>query len=90
MDDLHRKLDQLLSSRAGAGCPMCGVCSHHSKQHEAMASQLSAQAKLLNSLERTVSEVRTALEELARGMLTEKITLTFSSSRQLSLHKSAL
>ncbi|KAI4897336.1 hypothetical protein NFI96_015485, partial [Prochilodus magdalenae] len=68
MDDLHRKLDQLLSRSAGAGCPMCGICSHHSKQQEATATQLSAQARLLDSLERKVTEVRTALEELARGL----------------------
>ncbi|XP_036448381.1 myosin light chain kinase 2, skeletal/cardiac muscle [Colossoma macropomum] len=68
MDDLHRKMDQLLSRSTVAGCPMCGICGHHSKQQEATASQLSAQAKLLDSLERKVTEVRTALEELARGL----------------------
>ncbi|KAL6483105.1 hypothetical protein MHYP_G00079770 [Metynnis hypsauchen] len=68
MDDLHRKVDRLLSCNTGAGCPMCGICSHHSKQQEATASQLSAQAKLLDSLERKVTEVRTALEEIAHGL----------------------
>ncbi|XP_072553531.1 myosin light chain kinase 2, skeletal/cardiac muscle [Salminus brasiliensis] len=68
MDDLHRKLDQLLSRSAAGGCPMCGICSHHSKQQQTTASQLSAQARLLDSLERKVAEVRTALEDLASGL----------------------
>ncbi|XP_049319185.1 myosin light chain kinase 2, skeletal/cardiac muscle isoform X1 [Astyanax mexicanus] len=68
MDDLHRKLDQLLSRSPAGGCSMCGICSHHSKQQESIASQLSAQARLLDSLERTVAEVRTALEDLASGL----------------------
>ncbi|XP_035378150.1 myosin light chain kinase 2, skeletal/cardiac muscle [Electrophorus electricus] len=78
MDGLHRKLDQLLSrSSAGgeSGCPMCAMCSQHSREQEATASQLSAHAKLLESLDRKVMEVRTSLEELARERLSDNMSV---------------
>ncbi|KAM9445724.1 myosin light chain kinase 2, skeletal/cardiac muscle [Clarias gariepinus] len=68
MDDLHRKLDQLLARGSVGSCPMCGMCTQHSRQQEATVSQLSAQAKLLENLERKVVDLRTALEELAQGL----------------------
>ncbi|XP_066528470.1 myosin light chain kinase 2, skeletal/cardiac muscle, partial [Hoplias malabaricus] len=69
MDELHKKLDLLLSRSSGGGhCPMCGVCSIHSKQQETTVSQLSAHGKLLETLDRKVTEVKTALEELAHGL----------------------
>ncbi|KAF5895015.1 myosin light chain kinase 2, skeletal/cardiac muscle-like, partial [Clarias magur] len=68
MDDLHRKLDQLLARSSVGSCPMCGICTQHSRQQEATAGQLSAQAKLLENLERKVMDLRTALEELAQGL----------------------
>ncbi|XP_062872075.1 myosin light chain kinase 2, skeletal/cardiac muscle [Trichomycterus rosablanca] len=61
MDDMQRKLDQLLVRSSGGGCPMCGLCTQHS-------SQLLAQTKLLEALERKVTELRTAVEQLAQGL----------------------
>ncbi|XP_076874777.1 myosin light chain kinase 2, skeletal/cardiac muscle [Brachyhypopomus gauderio] len=78
MDDLHRKLDQLLSRSStdgGGGCPMCTICSQHTREQEATASRLSAQAKLLESLDRKVMEVRTSLEELARERLYDNMSV---------------
>lgn len=69
VDDLHRKLDQLLERSSGGSCPMCGICTQHSRQQEATASQLSAQSKLLENLERKVMDLRNALEDLALGRL---------------------
>ncbi|XP_058266312.1 myosin light chain kinase 2, skeletal/cardiac muscle isoform X2 [Hemibagrus wyckioides] len=68
MDDLHRKLDQLLARSSGGSCPMCRMCSQHSRQQEATVSQLSAQAKLLENLERKVMDLRNALEELTENL----------------------
>ncbi|KAF4077955.1 hypothetical protein AMELA_G00193800 [Ameiurus melas] len=68
MDDLHRKLDQLLARGSGGSCPMCGICTQHSSQQDATASQLSAQAKLLENLEKKVMDLRNALEDLAHGL----------------------
>lgn len=68
VDDLRFKVDQLLTRSRGRGCPLCGTCAHHSTLQEAMTSQLSAQTRLLDSLERKVMEMRTALEDLACGM----------------------
>ncbi|KAI5095546.1 myosin light chain kinase 2, skeletal/cardiac muscle, partial [Silurus meridionalis] len=68
IDDLHRKLDQLLARSSGGSCPMCGACNQHSREQEATASQLSAQAKLLENLERKVIELRTSLEELTQAL----------------------
>ncbi|MCJ8741439.1 hypothetical protein PDJAM_G00070620 [Pangasius djambal] len=68
MDDLHRKLDQLLARSSGGSCPMCGICTQHSRQQEATATQLSAQAKLLENLERKVMDLRNALEELTHSI----------------------
>lgn len=73
MDDLHRKLDQLLARSSGGSCPMCGMCTQHSRQQEATVSQLSAQTKLLENLERKVMELRNALEELTESRFTEMI-----------------
>lgn len=71
MDDLHHKLDQLLARSSGGSCPMCGVCTQHSRQQDATANQLSAQAKLLENLERKVTDLRNALEELICGRFTD-------------------
>lgn len=68
VDDLRFKVDQLLTRSTGRGCPLCGTCAHHSTLQEAMTSQLSAQTRLLDSLERKVMEMRTALEDLACGV----------------------
>ncbi|KAK3547609.1 hypothetical protein QTP86_026288, partial [Hemibagrus guttatus] len=68
MNDLHRKLDQLLARSSGGSCPMCGMCTQHSRQQEATISQLSAQAKLLENLERKVMDLRNALEELTENL----------------------
>ncbi|XP_046724938.1 myosin light chain kinase 2, skeletal/cardiac muscle isoform X1 [Silurus meridionalis] len=68
IDDLHRKLDQLLARSSGGSCPMCGACNQHSREQEATASQLSAQAKLLENLERKVIDLRTSLEELTQAL----------------------
>lgn len=71
MDDLHRKLDQLLARTSGGSCPMCGICTQHSRQQDTTASQLSAQAKLLENLEKKVMDLRNALEELTHGRFTD-------------------
>lgn len=47
---------------------MCGTCVQHSTLQETVTSQLSAQTRLLDALEKKVLEMRTALEELALGM----------------------
>ncbi|XP_056588674.1 LOW QUALITY PROTEIN: myosin light chain kinase 2, skeletal/cardiac muscle [Triplophysa dalaica] len=62
------KWTSFLPWSSGRGCPLCGTCAHHSTLQEAMTSQLSAQARLLDSLERKVLEMRTALEDLACGL----------------------
>lgn len=67
VDDLRSKVEQLLLS-SGRSCPMCATCVQHHKLQETVTSQLSAQTRLLDSLERKVLEMRTALEDLARGM----------------------
>ncbi len=61
------KVEQLLLS-PGRSCPMCGTCVQHSTLQETVTSQLSAQTRLLDALEKKVLEMRTALEELALGM----------------------
>lgn len=68
VDDLHFKVDQLLTRTLGRWCPLCGTCAHHSTLQDAVTGQLSAQTRLLDSLERKVLEMRTALEDLACGM----------------------
>ncbi|XP_051961082.1 myosin light chain kinase 3-like isoform X2 [Xyrauchen texanus] len=68
VDDLRFKVDQLLTRSSERGCSMCGTCAQHSSLQEALTNQLSAQTKLLDSLERKVTEMRTALEELAQGL----------------------
>ncbi|XP_043080409.1 myosin light chain kinase 2, skeletal/cardiac muscle [Puntigrus tetrazona] len=67
VDDLRFKVEQLLLS-PGRSCPMCGTCVQHSTLQETVTSQLSAQTRLLDSLEKKVLDMRTALEELARGL----------------------
>lgn len=67
VDDLRFKVEQLLLS-PGRSCPMCGTCVQHSTLQETVTSQLSAQTRLLDALEKKVLEMRTALEELALGM----------------------
>lgn len=67
VDDLRFKVEQLLQS-PGKSCPMCATCVQHNTLQETVTSQLSAQTRLLDSLERKVLEMRTALEDLARGM----------------------
>ncbi|XP_030623520.1 myosin light chain kinase 2, skeletal/cardiac muscle [Chanos chanos] len=67
VNDLHRKLDLLLSQNTG-GCPMCLTCAQHKRQQEATASQLSSQAKLLESLERKVLNIQTALETVLQDL----------------------
>lgn len=71
MDDLHRKLDQILARSSAGGCPMCGICTQHSRQQETIVSQLSAQAKLLENLEKKVMDLRNTLEELTLSRLTD-------------------
>ncbi|RXN17996.1 targeting for Xklp2 isoform X1 [Labeo rohita] len=66
VDDLRIKVEQLLLSPERS-CPMCGTCVQHRTLQETVTSQLSAQTRLLDSLEKKVLEMRTALEELARG-----------------------
>ncbi|XP_051515304.1 serine/threonine-protein kinase max-2-like isoform X2 [Myxocyprinus asiaticus] len=68
VDDLRFKVDQLLTRSSERGCLMCATCAQHSTLQEALTNQLSAQAKLLDCLERKVMEMRTALEELAHGL----------------------
>ncbi|XP_065141506.1 myosin light chain kinase 2, skeletal/cardiac muscle [Paramisgurnus dabryanus] len=78
VDDLRFKVDQLLTRSSGRGCPMCGTCAQHGTLQEAMTSQISAHSRLLDSLERKVGEMRTALEDLARGLedrLCEKVSV---------------
>ncbi|KAA0707251.1 hypothetical protein E1301_Tti002572 [Triplophysa tibetana] len=78
VDDLRFKVDQLLTRSSGRGCPLCGTCAQHGTLQEAMTSQLSAQARLLDSLERKVLEMRTALEDLSCGLedrLCEKVSV---------------
>ncbi|XP_051518709.1 myosin light chain kinase 2, skeletal/cardiac muscle isoform X2 [Myxocyprinus asiaticus] len=65
VDDLLFKVDQLLTRSSERGCPMCETCVQHSTLQKTLTNQLSAQTKLLDSLERKVQEMRTALEELA-------------------------
>ncbi|KAL1250200.1 hypothetical protein QQF64_021205 [Cirrhinus molitorella] len=67
VDDLRFKVEQLLLSPEKS-CPMCGTCVQHRTLQETVTSQLSAQTRLLDSLEKKVLEMRTALEELARGL----------------------
>ncbi|XP_050953449.1 myosin light chain kinase 2, skeletal/cardiac muscle [Labeo rohita] len=67
VDDLRIKVEQLLLSPERS-CPMCGTCVQHRTLQETVTSQLSAQTRLLDSLEKKVLEMRTALEELARGL----------------------
>ncbi|XP_048035102.1 myosin light chain kinase 2, skeletal/cardiac muscle [Megalobrama amblycephala] len=67
VDDLRFKVEQLLLS-SGRSCPMCATCVQHNKLQETVTSQLSAQTRLLDSLERKVLEMRTALEDLAHGL----------------------
>ncbi|XP_016359251.1 uncharacterized protein LOC107701696 [Sinocyclocheilus anshuiensis] len=67
VDDLRFKVEQLLLSPERS-CPMCGTCVQHSTLQETVTSQLSAQTRLLDSLEKKVLEMRTALEDLARGL----------------------
>ncbi|XP_077074611.1 myosin light chain kinase 2, skeletal/cardiac muscle [Siphateles boraxobius] len=67
VDDLLFKVEQLLLS-PGKSCPMCVTCVQHNTLQETVTSQLSAQTRLLDSLERKVLEMRTALEDLARGL----------------------
>ncbi|XP_051518708.1 myosin light chain kinase 2, skeletal/cardiac muscle isoform X1 [Myxocyprinus asiaticus] len=71
VDDLLFKVDQLLTRSSERGCPMCETCVQHSTLQKTLTNQLSAQTKLLDSLERKVQEMRTALEELACGILLE-------------------
>nr|XP_055044612.1 myosin light chain kinase 2, skeletal/cardiac muscle [Misgurnus anguillicaudatus]XP_055044613.1 myosin light chain kinase 2, skeletal/cardiac muscle [Misgurnus anguillicaudatus] len=78
VDDLRLKVDQLLTRSSGRGCPMCGTCAQHGTLQEAMTSQISAHSTLLDSLEKKVGEMRTALEDLARGLedrLCEKVSV---------------
>ncbi|XP_060750061.1 myosin light chain kinase 2, skeletal/cardiac muscle isoform X1 [Tachysurus vachellii] len=82
MDDLHRKLDQLLAHSFEGSCPTCGMCTHHSRQQEATASQLSAQAKILENLERNVMDLKNALEELTQsleGSICEKMAVPLAA-----------
>ncbi|XP_056305813.1 myosin light chain kinase 2, skeletal/cardiac muscle [Danio aesculapii] len=67
VDDLRLKVEQLLlcSSRS---CSMCGTCAQHRALQETLTSQLSTQTRLLDSLERKVTEMRTALEDLTHGL----------------------
>lgn len=73
MDDLHRKLDQILAHSFEGSCPTCRMCTHHSRQQEATSSQLSAQAKILENLERNVMDLKNALEELTQSRFPDKI-----------------
>lgn len=73
VDDLHRKLDQLLERSSGGSCSMCAICTQHSRQQEATASQLSAQSKLLENLERKVMDLRNALEDLTLGKFADVV-----------------
>lgn len=67
VDDLRLKVEQLLlgSSRS---CSMCGMCVQHCALQDTLTSQLSTQARLLDSLERKVTEMRAALEDLTTGL----------------------
>ncbi|XP_067303310.1 myosin light chain kinase 2, skeletal/cardiac muscle [Pseudorasbora parva] len=67
VDDLRFKVEQLLLS-SGRSCPMCATCVQHKTLQETVTSQLSAQTRLLDSLEKKVLEMRTVLEELACGL----------------------
>ncbi|XP_047663563.1 myosin light chain kinase 2, skeletal/cardiac muscle isoform X2 [Tachysurus fulvidraco] len=82
MDDLHHKLDQLLAHSFRGSCPTCEMCTHHSRQQEATASQLSAQAKILERLERNVMDLKNALEELTQsleGSICEKMAVPLAA-----------
>ncbi|GAA6092164.1 myosin light chain kinase 2, skeletal/cardiac muscle isoform X2 [Tachysurus ichikawai] len=82
MDDLHRKLDQILAHSFEGSCPTCRMCTHHSRQQEATSSQLSAQAKILENLERNVMDLKNALEELTQsleGSICEKMAVPLAA-----------
>ncbi|KAK6303590.1 hypothetical protein J4Q44_G00260440 [Coregonus suidteri] len=67
VDHLTHKLDELLSREIGA-CTICSTCSLHSGQPEATERQLVAQSRLLENLERKISEMQRTLEGLAKGL----------------------
>ncbi|XP_026092802.1 myosin light chain kinase 3 [Carassius auratus] len=86
VDDLRLKVEQLLLSPERS-CPMCGTCVQHSTLQETVTSQLSAQTRLLDSLEKKVLEMKTALEDLAhsledRGCETESVPLAALQRRK--------
>ncbi|XP_031421714.1 myosin light chain kinase 2, skeletal/cardiac muscle [Clupea harengus] len=81
VNNMEGKPNEPLSQPSGP-CVMCMTCSKHTNQQEAMASMLSTQARVLDSLQKNVLEIQRTLESLMRGMeerglqtITEKLSL---------------
>lgn len=74
VNNMEGKPNEPLSQPSGP-CVMCRTCSKHTNQQEAMASMLSTQARVLDSLQKNVLEIQRTLESLMRGEHDQDIEL---------------